>query len=77
MSPAGASKLISKLLDLKVVVPKENSDLIRVLKDSKTTHNWIKANKNKIENEEYEDEEGKWLCVGDIAISVETLSENQ
>jgi len=27
-------------------------------------------------DEEYEDEEGKWLCVGDIAISVDTLTEN-
>lgn len=27
-------------------------------------------------NEEYEDEEGKWKCVGDIAISLETLPIN-
>ena len=27
-------------------------------------------------DEEYEDEEGKWLCAGDIAISVETLPVN-
>ncbi len=27
-------------------------------------------------DEEYEDEEGKWKCVGDIAISTETLTEN-
>ena len=27
-------------------------------------------------DEEYEDEEGKWLCAGDIAISLETLPVN-